>query len=182
MEMALRKRLHRNWQMQATYTWSRAEGDAESFASIQGNDPAVSDKASGLLDYDQTHVFKFQAVTYLPHEILLGGTLMWASGLPYTFISNTGDYDDQGLLTPQRIFSITGEKNDQRNGSQLTLDGRLEKRFRAGKAQVAAFLSAENLLNRDELVLRQVDRDERGIVDGERRFGRRFEIGASIHF
>ncbi|MGH9869362.1 MAG: hypothetical protein ACREAA_14515, partial [Candidatus Polarisedimenticolia bacterium] len=63
-----------------------------------------------------------------------------------------------------------------------TVDGRVEKRFTVGGMQMTAFLAAENLLNRDELVLREVDRDQRGIQEGERRFGRRFEIGASILF
>ncbi|HKY31117.1 MAG TPA: TonB-dependent receptor [Candidatus Polarisedimenticolia bacterium] len=181
-EMIVRKRLHNNWQMQIGYTWSKAEGDAESFTSVQGNDPAVSDKVSGFLDYDQRHVFKLQTVTHLRGDILLGAAVQWGSGLPYTFVSNVQDYDDQGLLTPQRIFSVTGKKNDQRNESQLTVDGRVEKRLNLKGAQVSAFLAGENLLDRDELTLRQVDRDRRGIVEGQRRPGRRFEIGASILF
>jgi outer membrane receptor protein involved in Fe transport len=181
-ETTLRKRLHRNWQMLAAYTWSKAEGDAESFSSPQGNDPAVSDKVSGFLDYDQRHILKLQTVAHLPHEILVGTSVLWASGLPYTFVANVEDYDDQTLLTPQRIFSITGKKNDQRNESQLTVDARLEKRFNMARLQMSGFISAENLLNRNELVLRQVDRDQRGIVEGDRRFGRRFEMGATILF
>src|SRR5262249_14423594 len=112
-ELSLRKRLHRNWQMFVAYTWSRAEGDAEGFNSQAGNDPAVSDKVKGLLNYDQTHVLKWQGVSHLPHDILLGGTLQWASGLPYSFVSNVEDVDSLGLVTPQRVFSVTGEKNDQ---------------------------------------------------------------------
>jgi len=181
-ETTLRKRLHHNWQMLAAYTWSEAEGDAESFSSSQGNDPAVSDKVSGFLDYDQRHVLKLQTVAHLPHEILVGTSVLWASGLPYTFIANVEDFDDQGLLTPQRIFSITGKKNDQRNESQLTVDARVEKRFNLARLRMSGFISAENLLNRNELVLRQVDRDQRGIVEGDRRFGRRFEMGATILF
>ena len=181
-ELTLRKRLHRNWQMQGSYTWSRAEGDSESFTTVVGNDPAVSDKASGYLGYDQRHILKFQAVAHLAHEILVGTAITWASGLPYSLVANTEDYDDHALLTPQRVFSVTGQLNDQRNESQLTVDGRIEKRFNAGKTQITGFLAGENLLNRDELVLREVDRDERGIVNGERRFGRRFEIGASVLF
>jgi hypothetical protein len=181
-ELTLRKRLYQNWQLLAAYTWSQARGDAESLSSLQGNDPAVSDKVSGYLDYDQRHVFKLQTTAHLPHELLVGTSVLWASGLPYSFVSNVEDYDDHGLLTPQRIFFLTGEKNDQRNQSQLTFDARLEKRFNLEKARLSAFISGENLLDRNELVLRQVDRDQRGIVDGERRFGRRFEVGASVLF
>jgi outer membrane receptor protein involved in Fe transport len=181
-EVTLRKRLHRNWQMLAAYTWSTAEGDAESFSSAQGNDPAVSDKVSGYLDYDQRHVFKLQTTAHLPREILVGTSVLWASGLPYSFISNVEDYDDQTLLTPQRIFSITGKKNDQRNESQFTFSARVEKRFDLQRLRMSGFISGENLLNRDELVLRQVNRDQRGIIAGERRFGRRFEMGMSILF
>jgi len=181
-DLILQRRLRNNWQMQLAYTYSRASGEAESFTSIAGNDPAVGDKVPGYLDYDQRHVVKFQTVTILPHQITVGSSIQWASGLPYTFIRNVADSDSVGSITPERIFSISGRKNDQRNAAQLTIDVHIEKRFTLGKAVAAAFLDGENLLDNDELVLREVDQGDRGVVQGERRFGRRWQMGFSVYF
>src|SRR6185436_3489130 len=38
-ELQITKRLHRNWQMQTSYVWSRAFGQAEAFQAAVGNDP-----------------------------------------------------------------------------------------------------------------------------------------------
>ncbi len=196
-ELILRKRLHRNWQMLFGYTWSEARGEAETFDSLTGNDAAVSDRSSGYLDFDQRHVVKWQALTHLPRGLLIGGTIEWASGLPYSFIGLVeGDYDDFGNVTSQRVFSVTGEKNDQRNDSVLSVAGRIEKRFTLGHIQVSAFLAGENLLDENDLRLLQVDVDDRDvddgggasdrstaiITDGTRSYGRRWEIGASVFF
>ena len=196
-ELILRKRLHRNWQMLFGYTYSKAHGEAETFDSLTGNDAAVSDRSSGYLDFDQRHVVKWQALTHLPRGLLIGGTIEWASGLPYSFIGLVeGDYDDFGNITTQRVFSVTGEKNDQRNGSVLTVNGRIEKRFTLGQVQVSAFVEGENLLDENDLRLLQVDTGDRDvdggggaadrttaiITDGTRKYGRLWEIGASFFF
>ena len=181
-ELTLRKRLHAGWQMQLSYTWSRALGDAESFRSQQGNDPAVSDRVAGYLNYDQTHVVKWEAVAHFQHDLLLGGSVQWASGLPFSFVANTEDYDDRDALTPQRVFSQTGAKNDQRNESQLTINGRIEKRFTMGATQAAAFIEAENLLDNHELVLEEIDQNNLSVLEGERRFGRRWQLGFALYF
>ncbi len=182
IEMVLRKRLHRNWQMLFSYTWSKARGEAESFDTILGNDPAVSEAVGGYLDFDQRHVIKWQGVTHLPHGLLLGGSLQWASGLPYSLIYNVEDRDNLGNLSPQRVFTVTGVKNDQRNNSQVTLNGRIEKRLSLGSTLLSAFVEGENLLDGNELTLQVVDRDSRGTVQGTRRYGRRWEMGVSVFF
>ena len=179
------------------YTWSKARGEAETFDSLTGNDAAVSDRSSGYLDFDQRHVVKWQAVTYLPRGLLIGGTVQWASALPYSFVGIVEeDYDDMGNVTAQRVFSVTGEKNDQRNDSVLTVNGRIEKRFMLGKFQASAFLEGENLLDANDLRLLQVDAGDRDlddgggaadrttgvITDGTRSYGRRWEVGASFFF
>ena len=180
-DVRLRKRLHRNWEMDAAYTWSRATGEAESFVDLSGNDPAVSDKASGFLPYDQRHVFKLQSVAHLKHEFLLGGTILWESGLPYSVVASVEDYDDTGNLTPQRLFPVSGEKNDQRNTSRLTLSAHIEKRLTLKSCSLSGFLDIENLLDSDDLLLREVD-DGYEIKDGERRFGRYLQIGVGVLF
>ncbi|MGH9868716.1 MAG: TonB-dependent receptor [Candidatus Polarisedimenticolia bacterium] len=182
LEARLRKRLHRNWQLDASYTLSEATGEAESFVDLSGNDPAVSDKVSGHLSYDQRHILKLQGVGHLKNEFLLGGTILWESGLPYSHIRNVADYDDAGSLTPQRIVSTTGKKNDFRNESRLTMSAHIEKRFNTGRITVSGFLDIENLLDSDDLLLREVDGDTFEVLEGERRFGRYLQMGASLLF
>ncbi len=196
-ELILRKRLHRNWQMQLGYTWSEARGDAEEFNTLAGNDVAYSDRTGGYLNYDQRHVVKWQGVTHLKGGLVLGGALTWSSGLPYSFIGIVEeDHDDQGNFTLQRVYSITGEKNDQRNDSVLKVDGRIEKRFTMGRVQTSAFLQGENLLDSNDLRLLLVDAGDRDLdggggagdrrtsvlTDATRSYGRRWEIGAAFFF
>jgi len=182
-ELALRKRLHRRWQMQLGYTYSKAAGQAERFIDQAGNDPAVSEAVAGYLDYDQRHLLKWQAVTHLPHDLILGGTVQWASGLPYSIVHTVADQDDVGSLSGQRTFFVTGKKNDQRNEGQWTLSGRIEKSFTVGRVHLASFLSGENLANADDLRVTAIRGGIRGEgIDGTRRFGRRFELGLSIHY
>jgi len=182
-EIALRKRLHRNWQMQLSYTYSVATGQAEKFTDLAGNDPAISDTAFGYLDYDQRHIVKWQAVTHLPLGLILGGTIQWASGLPYSLIRTASDEDDLSNLTAQRTSFPTGEKNDRRNGSQWTLNSRIEKNFVIHHAHASAFLSGENLLDSDDLEIVAFRSGTRGAgLDSTNRFGRRWELGVSFEF
>jgi hypothetical protein len=177
------KRLHRNWQMQASYTRSEAFGQAESFASILGDDPQTKDDEEGYLDYDQRHVLRFQAVTRLPHAITFGTSVQWASGTPYSVIAIVGDQDQTGNVN-FRQFYPTGQRNDQRNEGQWQIDTRLEKSFILGKATAGAYLLGENLTNSDDLVILSDNLAARnGIsLNAYRNFGRRWEIGSVIHF
>ena len=182
-EMKVVKRLHRNWQMQTSYTWSKAFGQAESFDSVLGDDPQTKDDEEGYLDYDQRHVLKFQAVTRLPHGISLGTSVQWASGTPYSVISIQGDQDQTGNVN-FRQFYPTGQRNDQRNEGQWQIDGRLEKSFVIGRITASAYLLAENLTNSDDLVILDYNLAARnGItLNAYRNLGRRWEIGTVFNF
>jgi hypothetical protein len=99
-------------------------------------------------------------------------------------VARLTDLDDVGNSS-QRIAYPDGERNSHRNGSQWTIDGRIEKGFALGKASAEAFLSAENLTNEDDFVLRQINvavRSGPALASYRRRLGRRFELGTSIHF
>ncbi len=182
-ELILRKRLHRNWQMQVGFTLSRAEGDAEGATDFAGNDPATSDKVPGFLDYDQRHQLKWNAVAHLPHEVVLGGSILWASGFPYSVTVTSGsDIDDAGNTSLSRVSFPTGRKNDQRNPGYWVIDARLEKRIPAGSTYLTAFLTGENLLDSDYLRIVSADRGDREGLSGTRAFGRRWELGVSAQF
>jgi hypothetical protein len=183
VELKITKRLHRNWQMQASYTWSEAFGQAENFLSGLGNDPQTRDDEAGYLSFDQRHVLKFQAVTRLPHEISLGTVVQWASGTPWSVVRTIVDLDSTGN-TIFRTFYPSQQRNDQRNEGAWQIDSRLEKNFVIGKVQASGFLNVANLLNSDTLVIQEYNQTSfDGVgLDGFRDFGRRFELGATFKF
>jgi len=183
LEFKIVKRLQHNWQMQFSYTWSEAFGQAEAFSSAAGNDPETKDDEEGFLEFDQTHILKFQAVTRLPHEITLGSVLQWSSGTPWSVTKTVVEFDSTGN-TIFRSFYPTGQRNDQRNSGWWKIDGRVEKNFSIGRVQASAFLSAENLLDEGQLAIEELDTAALGglPLDSTRDVGRRFEVGAIFDF
>jgi hypothetical protein len=182
-EVKLVKRLHRNWQMQASYTWSAAFGQAESFVSSLGNDPETEDDEEGHLSYDQRHVLKFQTVTRLGHGIALGGIVQWSSGTPWSVVRTISELDSAGN-TMVRTFYPSGQRNDRRNEGVWDVDARVEKSFDIGLVQAAAFLNIDNVLNSDDLTILRFNEHAAGGsgLSSYREFGRRFELGATFKF
>jgi outer membrane receptor protein involved in Fe transport len=207
-EFEILRRLSRKWEMQASYTYSVAQGDAESYLSILGNDPALAEFEPGYLNYDQRHVVKFNAVAFLPRDWRLGGTITWASGLPFSAIVHYNDLDNAGYIQARILYGQLGingygitpeNRNIHRNLASYLLNARVTKNFAMGKSSAAAFLEVYNLLNDDALRVRYIDQvpatvvytSQRGQpiirpptseVVGERDFGRRFQIGIQINF
>jgi hypothetical protein len=182
-ELRLTRRLKRNWQMQASYAWSEAYGQAEAFQAAVGNDPETVDDEEGYLAFDQRHVLKFQAVARLKHEITAGAVLQWASGIPFSITRTVVDLDSTGNTIFRSLFP-TGQRNDQRNEGQWRVDAHLEKAFTIRRVQASGFLNVQNLLNSDDLVIAEHDLTALdGIgLQANRNFGRRFELGASFNF
>ncbi len=205
LELEVVKRLSRKWQLESSYTYSRAVGDAESFDSELGDDPSSVEDEFGYLAYDQRHQVKFNAVTYLPGDWQIGASLIWASGLPYSVIStflalDSVDYAQFRTLYGQveRIppeedvahqgFRFVRERrNLRRNPDAYEIDLEAKKAFVIGRMNSKLVLTVENLLNTDDLTIftYQPSEPNRGgalQLDAERRFGRRFEIGFQFEF
>ena len=207
-EIEFVRRLKRKWQMEASYTYSTARGDAESFLSVLGNDPALAEYEEAYLDYDQRHVVKFNAVAFLPGDWRLGGTILWSSGLPYSYVNHFNDADDVGYFQSRMIFGQLGatgfgftpeRRNIHRNPASYLINTRIMKSFVLGKSSASAFLEVYNLLNSDNLRVNSVEqipvREEfrsltgpsiifppSSVLIGERDFGRRFQVGFQIDF
>ncbi|HEU5180556.1 MAG TPA: carboxypeptidase regulatory-like domain-containing protein [Candidatus Polarisedimenticolia bacterium] len=207
-ELEFARRLKRRWQMEASYTFSKSRGDAESYRSTLGNDPALAEYEPGYLNYDQTHVAKFSAIAFLPHDWRLGGTATWASGLPYSNVVHYSDEDNVGYTQSRllygrvtnRGYGFTQEaRNTHRNAPAYLFNTRVTKSFVMGKAAASAFMEIYNLLNSDDLRVYYLENrratvsyfrnDPRPVIVpakvllvGEREFGRRFQIGFQIDF
>jgi hypothetical protein len=182
------RRQYRNWQMNASYTWSEAVGDAEDFTQEMGNERNLRENEFGFLAYDQRHMVKVSAVTLTPWGLRIGGTLRWESGLPYPILLSRltafnvpldyGGLGDRSIES--RLRYPTGQRNDQRNASFWNVDLRLAKEFNINR-RVQLQLTAEvfNLL--DDHTLR-LDSEVNYVSSGTRRFGRSFQLGVRLAF
>ncbi len=210
IELALTRRLARRWQMQGSYTYSRAMGDAEDFQSRLGNDPSTVESETGYLSYDQRHVVKLNAAFFLPHDWQVGTSLSWASGLPYSIISRFFAFDDvdyQQFRTRygytsaepgQRLRFVQVHRNSERNDAVFDVNLQARKMIVLGRRSAALSFEVFNLLNRDDLRIFSYEPtpfSQTHIaggavlspsgplqVNGERRFGRRFQVGFRIDF
>ncbi|HKQ98987.1 MAG TPA: TonB-dependent receptor [Candidatus Polarisedimenticolia bacterium] len=206
-EIELRRRLSRRWQLQGSYTYSRAQGDAEDFQSRLGNDPSTVEVERGYLDYDQRHVVKINGMTYLPGDWQVGFATTWASGLPYSAVSRFFAFDNAGYQQFRTQFGtpvVEGgglvfqeeQRNSRRNASVLDVSLRTSKNFVIGNSPAGVFLEVFNLLNSDDLRIYSVDANRAGgldpggevsvpgpiELDAERRFGRRWQVGFQFAF
>ena len=198
VELALTRRLSRRWQMQASYTYSRAIGNAETFLSALGDDPSIVEDEVGPLSFDQRHLVKLNMVTFLPGDWQLGSTLAWSSGLPYSIIDTFSAFDNADYQQNRTLYGyVTTEGNDrrfvrvnrnsERNASVYNINVQVQKNFVLGKLNSRLFLTVENLLNSDDLTIfsftpTATNKNGSLELDSERRFGRRFEIGFQIDF
>lgn len=186
-QLELRRRLHHNWEMDASYVYSRALGQAEDYLQAVGDDPTTIQDEKGFLGYDQRHVVKVNARTLLPvWGLRLGFLASWESGLPYSLVSvqtsddrtrNFGVY--AGSYQQVRTLYPTGRRNDHRNDGIWNLDVRLERDFQIGKVTVAGAAEVFNVFNDDSRVAFGV---RNGAEDSIRRFGREFQMSAKVNF
>jgi len=179
------RRLHRNWQMNVSYTYSKAYGQAESFLSGLGDDPTTVDDEEGYLSYDQRHRGILLFVTRLPLDIELGTTVTWESGTPYSVVRRIVDQDNAGNAIG-RTFYPSRRRNDQRNDGYWDFDLKVQRGFTFAHTRASAELAVKNILNNDAATLGGVVPASgvtiRSGPQGLRRFGRYWEIGMSLSF
>jgi outer membrane receptor protein involved in Fe transport len=198
IELQVTKRLSRKWQMDASYTYSRAKGDAEDFQSTLGDDPATLPYEYGYLNFDQRHIVRFNGTTFLPGDWTLGGVMQWATGLPYSALTNVFDLDNYDYPQIRTLFGtitnntnggqFNGEnRNSRRNAAILNINAQATKSFVIGRFNSKLFLAIDNILNRDDLTVNNYfpaapNRGGALQLDAERKFGRRYSIGFEFQF
>jgi len=206
IEIELVKRMSRRWELQGSYAYSRATGDAEDFQSRLGNDPSTVESEFGYLDYDQRHVVKLNASLYLPRDWQMGWTAAWGSGLPYSVVSRFFALDNVDYQQFRTLYGYTvpGEsgplflseqRNTHRNDATLMIGARARKSFVIGGNTAGLFLEVFNLLNSDDLRVLTYEPVPPELsssgddlpqgplqLNGLRQFGRRFQVGFQIAF
>jgi outer membrane receptor protein involved in Fe transport len=183
VEIHLVKRLHRNWQFDASYTYSEALGNAEAFDDFfLGGDTSQVENEYGYLSYDQRHVVKFSAAAHFPRQVIFGGRILWESGLPFSLIRRGFTVDNLSNPTFRTIYP-TEQRNDHRNEGRWLIDLNLRKDFDLGRTKAGVELTVENLLNSDDLEIQSTnDFFESFQLTAVRRFGRRFQLGFTMNF
>jgi hypothetical protein len=193
--LELARRHYRNWEMNASYTWSEAVGDGEDFFQELGNDPSRRDDVRGHQSYDQRHVVKLNATTITPWGIRLGTAVTWQSGLPYSIVREGLSED---VLPPSTaIFATpgarvrqsypTGVRNDQRNKSYWNVDVKVTKEIGFGqRSNLQASAEVFNALNDETYLIYnpffEAGQRVNGINEAQRRFGRRWQVGLRLAF
>jgi hypothetical protein len=191
------RRQYKNWQMQASYTWSKATGQAEDFNLSLGDDRSTLQDEQGYLSYDRRHSFKVNATCLTPWGFRLGGTALWESGLPYSLLyQNTAvstslpTYEENNFgqqYTSVRTRYLTHHRNDQRNTSSWLFNAKLVKEINLPKGMNLQ-LDADifNLLGDDTYSVYnpglKLGRQVNGTNEATRRFGRTYQLGLRLAF
>ena len=144
IEFALRKRLSNHYAFQVNYTYSRAEGNADNWAthfweaytaSVTGYIPP---KRTTTLAWDQPHTLSFIFnVVYDTWGLNFIGN--FGSGLPYTPTDARGTY-------------LTGEINSGRQPWTGNIDVRAYKTFKLGFLNATLWADITNLLNKKNVL------------------------------
>ncbi|HET9301070.1 MAG TPA: TonB-dependent receptor [Candidatus Polarisedimenticolaceae bacterium] len=185
--LELIRRHAQGWEMNGSYTWSRAIGDAEAYDQLLGDDPSALQEERTYLSYDQRHVVKLTGAVDLRSAWRMGGTLRFESGLPYSevetvdsYVGHIPTYELAPAGSQLRYRYVNGKRNDQRNRGFWNLDFRLARDFPLrGGATAGISMEVFNAFNDDTLRILQVTD---GRAEGVRRFGRRFQVGLRTSF
>lgn len=193
--LELTRRYYQNWELQASYTWSKAIGQAEDYNSGLGDDPSNADDEVGFLSYDRRHVVKINGRVMLPYwgGIRIGGAFSYQTGLPYSLmiirevldaktnlsVSATRDWSSvvingqtfnlgsvQYAASSTRTIFPTGRRNDQRNSPYWNFNLNLQKDFDIRNIRATAQLDIFNVLNDDSLILAALIKQERPLPEG----------------
>ncbi len=203
-ELVLTRRQYRNWEMNASYTYSEARGDGEDFFQVLGNDPGLRGDVYGDQSYDQRHVVKLNATAITPWGVRLGTAMTWQSGLPYSLLQETASKDSFPTLAypssgvgfgvqtrpRQRYVDQDGQnvaRNSARNDSYWNIDLKATKELTlGGKANLQISAEVFNLLDDDTYTIyntfNEAGQQLNGVNEAYRRFGRRWQIGMRLAY
>lgn len=135
MDLVASKRFSKNWGGRASYTWSEQTGMGGFLGTFYG--PTQIPPVNSIEDSDRTHVIKVSGYGQLPWGVLVSGSYLYTTGLPYSVIT----YDQFG----NPLF--LGERNSKRMPSIQSLDLAVQKAIQVGRTRVVLVAEAFNLTN-----------------------------------
>ena len=166
--VGLEKRISKNYQFRASYTYSNSRGNSSGNGAPIDNFQLLHDLNldlnEGKTDFDRTHNLVLSGAVVVPKTggLTFSTVVRYLSGLPFTIQDTTLDNDRNGLLfepLPAGDYSgagnnpITVHSDGGRNGARgpdfFQADARLGYRFKLGGVRsLAAFAEVYNLTNR----------------------------------
>jgi hypothetical protein len=125
-----------NWQLMASYTWSRSEGTvSEGFATPYMDNARQNAFYNGFLPDDRRHVFKLTGWYRAFEDLTVGGSVWVGSGNPYDklyFNSFYGSYGDRRAPRgyDPRDLSTTADDEELRMPTLLAFDLKISYKLR----------------------------------------------------
>ena len=152
VELTARKRFSNNWQMVASYLWSKLEGNYDgTFQASTGQlDPNINSafdyaefqvNNSGFLTDDRRHQFKVDGYYAFPFGLSVGASAYYRTGLPVTAYGYTFGYENWELYLSER--GAFGRTDDE-----YEADLHLGYPIRLGGVEVNLLVDVFNLLDR----------------------------------
>jgi hypothetical protein len=156
LEVLLNKRFSNNWQLMASWVYSKARGNFNNNWSTGTGwtstfrYPNNQINAEGKLTWDPTHMLKIQGTVILPLDINLSVNFALISGRNYAMELTLPRSADAHRTT---IFAET--RGSRRYPTSKNLDVRLEKTFKLGNAKIGILVDIFNVFN--EGIVTQLD-------------------------
>jgi len=165
VEVVAKKRFSNNWQMTASYLWSRLEGNYDgTFQASTGQlDPNLNSafdyaeftvKNTGLLSFDRTHMFKINAAYQFNFGLSLGASAYYQTGTPVTAYGYDVNYRNwEYYLSERGAYGRTKAEYD--------MDLHLGYPIKLGGIDINLLVDVFNLLDRQG----ETGRDDRFNLD-----------------
>ncbi len=172
LEVSLRKYLTRRFQMLASYTFSRTEGDTPSTLT-----PLQAPYRYALMDWDSPHASRMTASYLLPGDVDVSGIFKYITGRPYSI-------DNAQVGTAEAYVDKDGRpagRNIYRMPDSYSFDFAATRDFRVGRYEIRPTVQVLNLTNRVNVVSVQSAFTAQGRpsrVD----LGRQVQFGIDIKF
>lgn len=170
LHLVLNKRMAHNWQLLASLTWSKSEGNYNISSAdpsslpvgyLTPNDFVLSE---GNQYYDRPLNIKIQGAFVFPYSFMLSAYFNYRSGAPWNRTVSVFIPADETYKDPGGLYSVATEApGSQRANALTTLDLRLEKKFNlSGSSYLGVYLDIINAVGRTGFTVLS---DSGGFVD-----------------
>jgi outer membrane receptor protein involved in Fe transport len=190
VELTFRKRMSNNWQLFASYVYSKGEGTKgqghnESQGTVFGN-PNNMLYVDGSMNLERPHQLKIQGTYEAPWQLLFSANYVLQSGLPWARTMRYVRGTDSPLIVVESQIVVRAEPiGAQRFDTEKQLDLRAEKKFEIGGGRrLGVILDVFNVFNASTVTAVQQTRIDLPTFGrpGEIMLPRSLRLGARFEF
>lgn len=120
-EIVARKNFSDNWQLNGSYTYSRAQGATDTYWTSFLDNPRQTQYYWSWASFDRRHVIKLDGSYHLPYGIEVGASFWWATGYPYSKYFKDNYWGDYVLYQAPRGYDPDHPDNEYWNRLPDTL-------------------------------------------------------------